>query len=132
MDALLLSTGALGCLVGLGWLAARVGVDSRDWPLSDEERLAQHGYTWGDGPFANQPVVAQAQYRMADLHREAAAERLAHAAHLARAERAAAAPSALRAARARLAAGLVGVAARVDRAGALDGAASQLRQLPNC
>jgi hypothetical protein len=132
MDALLLSAGALGCLVGLGWLAARAGVDSRDWPLSEEERLAQHGYAWGDGPFAHQPAVAQAQYRLADLHREAAAQRLAHAAQLARAEGGAAAPSMVRAARARLAAALVGVAARVDRAGALDGAASQLRQLPNC
>jgi hypothetical protein len=132
MDAMLLFAGALGCLVGLGWLAARAGVDSRDWPLSEEERLAHHGYTWGEGPFARQPLIAQAEYRLADLHREAAAERLAHAARLARAQHPATEPSAMRAFRARLATGLVRVAARVDRAAALDGAASQLRQLPNC
>src|ERR671933_987326 len=131
MDAILLFAGVLGGLIGLGWLAARAGVDSRDWPLSDEERLAQQGYMWGDAPLAGQPLVVHARYRLADLQREAATERLAHAARLARAERAAAGPSAVRAARARLAAGLVGVAARVDRAGALDGAVSQLRQLPN-
>jgi hypothetical protein len=132
MDVLLLFAGALGCLVGLGWLAARAGVDSRDWPLSEEERLAHLGYTWGDSPLLGHGLVAHAGYRVADLQREAAAERLAHAARLARAERAVAEPSVVRAVRARLAAGLVRVAARVDRAAALDGAANQLRQLPNC
>jgi hypothetical protein len=134
MDAFLLPLLGLSGLIGLGWLAARAGVDSRDWPLSEEERLAQHGYTWGVEPTMSfPPLVAHAGYRLADLHREAAAERLAHAARLARAEAAVAGgPDAWRSLRARLAAALVSLAARLDRAAALDRAANQLRQLPNC
>jgi hypothetical protein len=132
MDALVVTALVLACLAGLGWLAAYAGVDSRDWPVSDEERLAQHGYTWGDATFAAQPALLQTRYRLADLQREAAAERLARAALLARAASGDDDLSAVRAVRARLAAGLVTLAARVDRAGALDSAASQMRQLPNC
>jgi hypothetical protein len=126
MDAILLPLLGLSCLVGLGWLAARAGVDSRDWPVSEEERLAQHGYTWGDAAFAALPPVEHASYRLADLHREAAAERLVYAARRARAEQPTTRRSAPRAARARLAAALVSLAARLDRAAALDGAVSQL------
>ena len=132
MDAIVLLLIGLGCLVGLGWLANWAGIDSRDWPLSEEERLAQHGYTWGEPALISQPLVGHAAYHLIDLQREAAAERLAHAARLARAEASTMRPKLVREARARLAAGLVHLAARVERAAALDGAASQLQHLPNC
>jgi hypothetical protein len=132
MDAILLPLIVLGGLVALGWLAAWGGVDSRDWPLSEEERLAQHGYTWGEPALARQPLIGYAAYRQVDLQREAAAERLAYAARLARVEASVRRPGILRGARARVAAGLVHLAARVDRAAALDGAANQLQRLPNC
>jgi hypothetical protein len=41
---------AVALLVGLGLLAARVGVDSRDSAGAVEERLAGFGMTWDGAP----------------------------------------------------------------------------------
>jgi hypothetical protein len=128
MDAISLSLVALGGLLAFGWLAVRAGVDSRDWPMSEEERLARFGLVWDDSSASgSEPLVDHARFRRLDLQREAAAERLLHLARQARTDhgRTGFSMRPTRSARAKLATALVTLAARVDRAAALDGAASQ-------
>jgi hypothetical protein len=119
-DLMVVGLGLL-ILAGLGWLAARAGVDSRQWPVSEEERLAGLGFTWDDVvvPGPRGAVADQARLRLGDLRREADAERLVHLATSGQPGLAARSPSG-RALRARLAGSLASLAARLDRAAALE------------
>jgi hypothetical protein len=120
-DLMVVGLGLLS-LVGMGWLAARAGVDSRRWPVSEEERLAGLGFTWdqAEAPGPLGLVADQARLRVGDLRREADAERLVHLARSGQPVVAAPPARSGRAVRARLAGSLASLAARLDRAAALE------------